>query len=297
MTIVLVGSRAAIHHWPEFRKPKDVDVVCTLPEALELIHGLKLVRVKFSDHKISGYLPDVPLFIEMALNKGTYKTIYDLCQNKPTIVSNELQIECAVAPKEILFLLKRSHVCFDIRWRKTFLDYQFMQARKLKIPTEHQNLFNDRLHETAKRVNYIEPNFDVTNEEFFRRSERVVKRVFSHDKLHDLMKFGKEPAYFSAKVDKTKAALDPELFFSLSHETKIRIIQEEMFVLSLERAIIPALAANHPYNARVAAHDIARRLVINFLPLWQRFFMVDNFNEITDYKVDYVQTFLSHGND
>ena len=297
MTIVLMGSIAAKFHWPDFRPYKDVDVIATEEEAHELIQKLEMIKVTQKPGKWSGFVPAKygrkEMFVEMALSRGTHKEMYDMCQNNADeLYVGEIRTTCKVPSAELLYLTKRSHVVFPIHWRKNFLDHEFMKNKGVTISPEMMPLFERRVQETKDRLGFKDPDFDVDNEEFFRRSERHVGRIFSHDQLHEWVKFGDELAYLAAKEDLTKAALSPEKFWNLTHEQRILIFREEMIVLALERIVIPAMVKKEKFDPKSATYTIAAQLVYQFTPYWQRHFALDNFMEITKYDVNYVKVFL-----
>jgi len=297
MTVVLVGSVAAKFHWADFRPSKDVDVIATEDEAKELVQKLELIKLVQKPGKWSGFVPAKygrkEMFVEIALAQGTHAEMYELCQNNTDeLYVGEIRTVCKVPSAELLYLTKRSHIVFPIHWRKTFLDHEFMKNKGVVISLEMTALFDRRVQETKERLKYKDPDFDVDNEEFFRRSEKCVRRIFSHDQIHEWMKIGENLAYLAAKEDLAKAALSPEKFWSLTHEQRILIFREEMIVLALERIIIPAMMKKERFDPKSAAYTIAAQLVHQFTPYWQRHFIVDNFTEITKHDVNYVKLFL-----
>jgi hypothetical protein len=96
------------------------------------------------------------------------------------------------------------------------------------------------------------------------------------------------------KSNLNKAAMDENKVNNLSHAFKIKLIQEECMALALERYIIPAISNNKSYDAKVAYRKIVSKMIYHYLPFFLRPFAADNFLEILNLDIDYVQLFLNN---
>ena len=294
--MLLIGSRAGRIHFSDYRYPKDYDFISTRLEAGWLLN-------KF-EHEIQPSHPKkIRAKVKMA---GRFKTFeIEIAEDIPSSAmllasdrkilhhDKELDYNYYVASPENLFLLKKSHICFNIHWKKNIVDYLYLKARvdQSKVNNEILNL---RFEEIKNRMKYKERNFDVDNSDFFKVSERFVKRYIPHDNIHYATCFFDEPLFRSVKDDLSKAAMNESKVNALSYDLKIKLIQEEIMALAIERKILPAIKEKSAYDSREAYLDTACAMVYNYLPMFLRGFAADNFLEIMSLPVDYVDKFLKN---
>jgi hypothetical protein len=297
--MLLIGSRAARFHFPEFRKPKDYDFIATAQEVDDF-----LSKHNFTD--TSNHPKKRRARIDMHGYKLSFE--FDLAEHHPSselIYRNDqamlhrddrLGISYHVATPKTLYLLKKSHIIFNIHWEKNIYDYLFLKekCKTYFLPDWWEEALKLRFKEIQARTGKKEMNFDVKNSDFFKKSEKFVNRIVEHDSLHRATCFYDQPLFLSAKDDITKAELSKEKVREMSHLHKVQMIQEESMALSLERYIIPCMAQKQPYNALAAYQKTASKMVYHYLPIWLRYFAADNFVEILDLKVDYVQKCLDN---
>lgn len=296
--MLLIGSRAARFHFPEFRKPKDYDFIATTAE----VDGF-LSKFKYQD--TSSHPKKRRAKVDVHGYKLNFE--FELVEHYPSsalIYKNDmtaghadklLGIVYRVAHPNTLYLLKKSHIIFNIHWDKNIYDYLFLKEKcnpEFALFGWRNEALRLRFDEIKTRIKSKQMTFDQSNSDFFKKSEKFVNRVVEHDSLHYATCFYEKPLFLSAKDDLTKAALSKEKVRQMSHLHKIQMIQEEIMALALERHIIPCMMEKKPYNALSAYHKTAAKMVHNYLPYFLRYFAADNFIEILDLKVDYVQLFL-----
>lgn len=298
--LLLIGSRAARHHFPFFRRAKDFDFIGTREEVNEFLARYDHTITKQIPKKICARVRvgqrsnSFEFELIDAGNKSTDR-IYDLTTHTQHY-DPILKITYNVAAPEVLLLLKKSHICFNVHWKKNIGDYLFLkdEVSSSKLTLEWQEIFNLRFEETKERVNYKERDFDVSNSDFFKISERMVKRLLPHDNIHFATCFFDKPLFLTVKDDLSKAAMSEQKVNALSHDLKIKLIQEECIALTIEREILPCLVKKKEFNARQAYVDMAARMVYNYLPMFLRFFAADNFKEIVSLQEDFVAKFLNN---
>lgn len=289
--MLLVGSVALKCYMPEIRIPKDIDIFCT-PEEFNryiIIHGDKIKRTLSRDDETSTKTTVV-------LNNGIYvefdygysaQYFADINRDRPQIkVAWEPVI---VAPMTTLFALKRSHITHDINWFKHISDYQHIK-RVLKDDLSPEELRGEimRRREANKRHRKPRVNLMAPNEEFFRQYN--VRRDFEHDEVHRAVAFYDEPLYTRLKKDQSKAWCSWKAFEALSYEDQIRTVQEEGFVIALERFSFPIMRVGSSVTDPLGHFSKAIRLLAT--RIWAgrwAMFVVDNYDKIIDYDVDYVQ--------
>lgn len=295
--MLLIGSRAARFHYPEFRKPKDYDFIATTREVDSFLNN-------FSYRDTSKHSKKRRAIVDLAGHDISFE--FDLVEHYPS--SNLLYkyerhfhkhdsllgIDYHIASPQSLFLLKKSHITFNIHWQKNIYDYLFLQQKinNIALPTWWEAVYRIRFEEVQNRISRKQMNFDVENSEFFRKSETFVNRIVEHDSLHYATCFYSKPLFLSAKEDLTKAALSENKVSKMSAHLKVQMIQEECMALALEREIVPAMLKHEPYNAKHSYQRVACKMVYNYLPMFLRHFAADHFLEILDLPIDYVSKCL-----
>lgn len=301
--MLLIGSRALKFHYPSSRMPKDFDFIGSEKEIKEFLDSFphkdtsnhekkKRATIDLGHRKIS---------VELELIEQYPSSSYIYQHDMGTVVYDEmLKVKYRIASPSTLFLLKRSHIPFNIHWEKNIEDYLFLRKEIIKtnnLPLWWEKAFDLRFEEVKNRINKHQINFDLDNSEFFKKSEKFVGRVVEHDSLHRATCFYKEPLFLSAKDDLSKAALSEEKVALMSDNLKIQMIQEEAMVLSLERYVIPCITKKQPYDANKVYRKVAAKMVYNYLPLFLRHFAADNFESIVNLNVDYVSKCLQNHNE
>lgn len=302
--MLLIGSRAARFHYPSSRKPKDFDFIALRSEVKEFLKDRNYQDTSSHEGKIRALIDiqgeKVSFEFELIGSYGYISSRELYLQNylPETATKHDkiLGITYHVASPHALLLLKKSHITFPIHWEKNINDYLFLlnKLRGQPLPAWWDHIFNLRFNEIKNRVNKNQMKFDVDNSDFFKKSEKFVHRIVEHDSLHQATCFGNEPLFLSAKEDLSKAALSESKVSQMTHDNKIKMIQEECMALSMERHIIPALMKKETINSKGAYRKIAGKMVYNYLPDFLKFFAADHFPEILDLKIDYVQKCLDN---
>lgn len=157
-----------------------------------------------------------------------------------------------------LGLIKRSHAYFMkdyATWRKHMEDYHWIIATIDRRITSscgfsiHEGvgqvckdpLLSLRIKETEERIGKQRlPNMRVGVDKFFEQSKRSVDPLFVHDELHKVVAHDEgNPYYLNLLKDPTKVEVDIRKFMDLSPDDRRRCIQEEAYVIALERILIP----------------------------------------------------------
>lgn len=243
--LILYGSQATRHWFPEFRDGPDIDFVARPGTPRPKLN--KFVEVHYS-----------PAFEWLLDNR-------------------EHNIN-GIASPEALYTIKLSHAYWPIHWYKTMHDISFFQDRGVSyIPEFHDLLYNDWIKMPRRDKDRM--NFDVPNERFFKST---VTRHIAHDQLHQLVKYDETPKYLSIKPDLTMAAISDMMFDALSEEDKFKVVREEAFVIALERRIVPkrlyqnslAISAAYSFSLQKNIIDLNKGAVPKF--------MVANWNRIKE---------------
>lgn len=198
---------------------------------------------------------------------------------------------------ETLWVLKLSHAEYNIHWHKTVSHVQIMK-KQLKdfywkdfrfhdLPENYQHLFQDlkaywkTIH--GKRKEQI--NLAVSKEQFFTNN---VPRIYEHDQIHEYMKYGKKPLYQTVLKNNTTVMLDQNKFNRLAIDDAIKLAREEIYVIALERYLLPV---NFKTCAVRAYQRAVRKVVIELSKGWFSDFIVENYDKLYKMDIDYVARF------
>lgn len=295
--MLLIGSRATQFYYRDARNPSDYDFIASNQQVDDFLKDLdwkdtsshakkRRARVLLDGKKLNfefelvEHYPSSKLIYENSLQRRTYNSY--------------LNYSYYVAHPKTLYLIKKSHITFNIHWWKNIYDYLFLSSKLINkdFVTWEKAAYDLRYNEIVNRAKRKQMNFNVGNSEFFNKSEKFVKRVVEHDSLHYATCFYDKPLFLSAKEDISKAALSPDKVWKMPHNLIIQMIQEECMALSLERFIIPALLKKEKYDAKLSYRKTAGRMIYNYLPPFMKIYAVDHFLEFMDPPIDYVTTFL-----
>lgn len=276
---VLIGSGALCERVSRFSRCGDFDVICGKDEFDMWVGGLSGVEAVENGGKILvvglGKKVEVE-FDDLESNRWLLDRSYDRC-------IDVFGLNCWVADLGVLCALKHSHRYHCQHWHKNIRDYSFLKSR---VVLDDELLWFSGVRNSEKSKSCVTRSLGVSNDEFFGASQGVVKRLYVHDDLHYATCFYGEPLWARCKVDLSKAAVSEKLFGLLSFEDRVRMVQEEAFVIALERKIIPfGVEANEAFRWAVM------RIGTSLTGGWFREFTVENYNSIIKYDWDFVGKF------
>ena len=197
---MIIGSKALLHHFPEFKRiPKDIDVIrCS--------HKIDETNLRIEYHDcpplVSYYNNDCPVFLG----------------------------------KDELYTLKCSHLFWNINWEKHIYDVQFLKEKGCKlINSLFLDLFNYwSSYHGSRKIS----DTDMTSEEFFDNAIKFpVKHDLIHEMLitHPYFQGQKFPTYVKILKEGAEVDVCMNKFQFLSELEKFNIVFEEVAVMALER--------------------------------------------------------------
>jgi hypothetical protein len=196
----IIGSVAAKFHFPEYREPRDLDVLTEEP---------------FN----SSEYPDKR--VETAWYGASSQWILD-------------HTEGPYASPEVLYTIKAAQLKFNVFWEKTASDVIFFQRKNIPIIDE---LFVLCLADFKKLHGARWAKLKGKNSTTF--FQDAVTRKYVHDSIHDAVAYYEEPLYQKILTGEG-VQCSQDKFLSLDHEDQLKLAKEEIFVTALERFIIPA---------------------------------------------------------
>ncbi len=249
--MILIGSTALKHWFPDAREPKDLDYIVPLEN-------------KYSDKAHGAELYWIPEF----------KELYQYC--------SEFENCYLIAPPNVLLTIKCAHSAWNVHWEKTMFDIGFLQRKGIEPIYPLWNILYkgfERIH--GKKKAYLAKS----NEDFFKDS---VERRYVHDDLHLAMAYGERPLYELIKDDLSKAAVSEKLFLSLSPAEQLKLCREEIYVTALERYMIPK---DFKYSRVAAYRGALKLLITSMTKGWFARFLILNYRVLRDADIDYVDKF------
>lgn len=215
MTWLIIGSVAARHHLPQWRAPKDIDLLT--PAKITGSHG-EICVVDSQWHYLAEEL------IEDSRDK-------------------------VFADAWLLHTLKLSHSYWDIHWDKTLADIHTFKS--LQVPFSQD--LHDRLVAMWTTIHGAKSvNLNQGRDTFW---QDAVPRRYDHEWLHELVKFGERPLHEGLHPQGREVWMDRDAFFDLPFDLRCKVALEEMLVVAIERGDLTVDSPKHERLMAVhAAH-------------------------------------------
>lgn len=277
---VIIGSYAL-----GTRYAKDIDVICYEKD----------IQVPFvRNDDFSGYFNYNGRRIEclFADKQESFQYILDMYDG--IIEENGGE---AIASKETLLGIKKGHITFPSKnWEKHIADYhvlyqswyygEFSAVEVNEIAKLHKKSTEYRLGKKQKTPKLK----GVTKEEFF---DDFVTKYYEHDNIHRAMAHKEHPMYSYMQPDLSKVECSKDLWNKFSYEEKIQCVQEEAYVIALERHIIPTMMGDKiGLNSFEAFKWALMRICTTLCSGWFRQFAIDNyFTILNSYNANYINKF------
>lgn len=293
--MLLVGSRAAEYHSPESRHGDIFDIWATMEEfeSLRLASGIDdisriplvendrtLIAVNKIKFAITLYAQDSPESHFIRANENESKVTIDCLGEIP------------VARPGTLYLIKKSHIYSAREWHKHMLDMQYLadQITGADFSESEIHAYKMRLNEYLGSEEKFQ-SMMIPDQEFFDRYAHAYIRLYQHDQLHQATCYGEAPMYGDLKKEASKAYISKSKFDKLSHQDKVRLVREEVYVLALERVIIPYRYLGDDWSEEYAFQYGLRELCTSAARGWFRDFSIENYAEISKYDTAFYEVF------
>jgi hypothetical protein len=194
----------------------------------------KYKAIVLKDNKKVQY--EIELGIEGTSAKWLLDHLDEVCQGTLNGFFGE---KMNVMNLDYQLLTKRSHLMYPIHFEKNIEDYHtiksILEIKRINLMDKYYKL---RYDEAASRYKQRTPKLNVTTEDFF-SSKLAVPNYFVHDYIHEMMAHDGVPMYTKMQPDPSMAWCSKDMFFKLTYKEQVQCIQEEAYVIALERYIIP----------------------------------------------------------
>lgn len=193
-----------------------------------------------------------------------------------------------VATLDELYTIKVSHIFWRVPIRATeeyrtkkynrhLMHIIEMQRAGAKFIPELYEILYPIWEETHGKK---KANLNATPEEFF---TSTVQRKYDHDSVHASIAFYEEPLFKAILRDGSDVAVDKDKFYALSHEDKIKLVQEEIFATALERKVI----TQNGQGWKQAYGWALVKLITSFSKGWFPLWVVLHFDELKSAPFNY----------
>jgi hypothetical protein len=271
--MLVYGSRALRHHFPQFREPRDWDLVGTRAD-VERLDRLLPRRGQQSPYKVHFEHDSVTVEVDIAEELPFWARALDLFRDAP-ILDEPVLGPLRVPPPALVLFTKQCGLIYGVlHWHKNLEDLYQLQEWITEVPPEARELLRPMqehsrsLHgETHARVTRSKPDACHPRMPTQPEPER-------HRRLHECLKLGPRPM-----VDLDGAW---QAFPQLEGDEKLRsmrlLFAEETLVLAATLHLQSPHQRKHPpVQLQRAA---LRQLIQSALPEAWRYFGINNYREI-----------------
>ena len=277
------------------RTPVDLDLIGSHVDvgARLFINVAKLDLVKMTPEKLLAKAPDGRMVEIEQVRPGTSSVLYfQWAETMTKLPTAEFYgVEMQVASLAMLYSLKKSHRHSPRAFEKHVKDYNWLREWHRGVDV-FEKITALRYKETVERERLRTPSLQKTTKDFF--DDKVSNRTFIHDQIHEVMAFGDRPMFEKIKIDPNKVACSKDKFNALPYMDRIKCVQEEAYVIALERAMIPMLFEGEKIaNPKEAYKWAVMRICTTLCSGWFREFALENYSDlISHYDSHYVNKFL-----
>ena len=188
-----------------------------------------------------------------------------------------------------LMLIRRSHLYRPINFEKHIRIYHTLKEEWFSKTDIH---YFSMLRNLTKRTKAIypdrHPSLNKNKGEFF---DDYVTKIYEHDDIHYATCYYDRPIYESLKNDSTTVWCEKDKWAELSFEDKVKCVQEEAFVIAIERFLL--VKKNYP--PKFAFSNAITKICTNLTSGWFRDFAIENWPTIINCDYNFVERFKNAG--
>ena len=190
-----------------------------------------------------------------------------------------------------LSIIKRSHLHRDLKFNKHITHYhKFLKQYARIYDSTCKELLVERTKMTMDSYPQGNPNLMQSKEDFF---DDAVDKKYNHDYLHELYAHYDKPLYTKLLRQADLAWCEESKWQMLSHEDKLKCIQEEIYVIATERYLV---RNNWEYPAKKAYMQALEKVCTTLCSGWFRDYAIDHYpkliQDFNESKVEKVKQVL-----
>lgn len=247
---VLIGSRA-LSYWNDhlpFENQKDWDII--------------------SDNNVDGCDTQS---LSMVNNKDMLKYATDSVVRLPDGNS------AFVMSKLGLAIIKRSHLWRDFKFESHVAQFHkqgLADCLRANMTDVVLRDLKQRTEMTMRLYPQANPNLMQSKEAFF---DDAVRKVYDHDYLHELYAHYDKPLYTQLLREEGNAWCEKDKWLLLSHDDKLKCIQEEAYVIATERFLV---RNNWDYPMKLAYLKALGKICTTLCSGYFRNYSIDHYPEL-----------------
>lgn len=274
----------------------DYDFIATRTEATDFIEAAGCTVIQTGLNRVLAKAPDGKMLefdthSDIACSNNLYRMYLQTFRTADTVELYGIKVE--IAPLEVMYSIKRAHRHSPKKFAKHVGDYNQLHQH-FKGVDILDKITKVRYKETVEREKLRTPSLKKASGEFF--DDNVSNKTFVHDEIHEVMAHGPRPMFEQIlKEPGVSVACSREKFEALGFVDRVRCVQEEAYVIALERAVIPMLFEDGPIaNPRDAYRWAVMRICTTLCSGWFREFALENYDDLIYFMDDgYVNKFLN----
>jgi len=174
-----------------------------------------------------------------------------------------------------LSIMKRSHLWRDLSFQKHITHYhKYITKHVPQYTAEMYVDYKDREDLTLKAYERGHPNLKQSVKDFF---NDFVTKKYNHDYLHELVAYNDKPMYTRMQRDPSSAWCDYGLWLDFSHTERSQCITEEVYVIAIERFMVPN---DWNFPSKLAYMKALDKVCTTLTSGWFRAYAIDNYPEL-----------------
>lgn len=277
--MLLIGSRAIVHHLPDFRPPRDWDLAGT-PGDIARLDGLLPRSARHPQRPDKAcYLYHGVLVEVVNTAEVPYWAKVSLAFQDGPAIEDPILGEMRIPPAGFLLLTKQCGLIYRIaHWHKNLEDLYFMRDRVPTIPPGAAALLPDAVADSRRM--FAERHRSVGVAAPCHPALPGPRDPALHRALHERVKLG---AIAAAHEPRAWEGF-PERAGEARRDRMIDLFAEETMVLGAELAARPQAhgAQGSPHPERKLVRWALRTLITSTMPEGLRYFGVNYYREIVD---------------
>lgn len=294
----LIGSQAAhLFNVSLYRETNSLeyDLVGTRDEYEKLRNGFTEVVERESKtypgkFDMRGIYQEVHYTIEFDATNHESNGFYENCL-VPSVRHKVFGRKVNVPTPDVLYYIKRAHANYPVNVEKTLNDLyilsKYTENYALKDGSSLAKFYRVLRTESFERYSARQAviNLNKSNDDFFSDN---TKRKYNHDSLHRAVAYYPNfPMYLRCKRDWSTARVERDLWDALPYEMKLQMAREELYIVALERFLIPNPTLDDVEAYRRAFTKLAGTMTKGFF----QDFLLDNIRPLRHADVDYLAKF------
>lgn len=224
--------------------------------------GSAAIKLQFPD------FPRIPKDVDWAVDKERTHA----GMNEFHVISSLAFGGNPICTPDEIYTLKMSHIFYNIKWDKHLFDLIYLQEHGAKLLPSLFGYLREHwgyIHGENKRS-----DLSLSKDEFF---SNALMNQGDHDKLHSYIQ--DPPTFTKVLIEPNGVEVSEEKWQNLSHEDKLNIVREEVYVMAYERL------AGRDYRSAYVWQ--LKQMVLTHAPLYEAIWIVQHYKELLKPQFNY----------